>query len=387
MESREITSRVALNGCESYDENIIYSLMKEQFAALDIGEKKIKGKTVAIKPNLVRKMDSSLAGTTHPSLIYCASKLLLELGAKKVIIAESPGGPYNEAALKGAYRVCGVSDAAERSGAELNYTVSWQKADFEDGVKSKCFNIIDPIADCDVIVNICKLKSHGMAMMSAAVKNYFGTVPGVEKFEMHARFPKMEDFCGMIVDLCEMHYRRKYTVNIVDAVVGMEGNGPTNGSPKKIGALLCSEDPFALDAVCERLISFDGRVQTVHESRKRGLFTDDGIEIIGESLEKLKITDFKLPDSERTPLLTWLSEFADGRLMKFFEPKPAINKNKCRACGECVRSCPQHTIVFSKEKKLPEIKYEKCIKCFCCQELCPHDAVKIKQNLLVKLIH
>ena len=387
MEKNYKKSRVALNACVSYDEEIIYAILKDQFRSLGINEERIRNKYVVIKPNLVRKMDCFMGGTTHPSLIYATGKLLWELGASKVVIAESPGGPYNEAALHSVYRVCGTESAAERSGVALNYTTSWQRVDFPDGARSKCFNIIDPIAECDVIVNICKLKSHGMTVMSSAVKNYFGTVPGVEKFEMHARFPQMEDFCQMIVDLCQMHQENKYTVNIVDAVVGMEGNGPTNGTPKKIGALITGENPFALDRVCERLVGFDSRVATVSISRERGLFSDEGTEIIGDSLDELKVDDFKGPDSERTPLLTRLSRVADGRLMRLFEPKPAINAQKCLGCGECVRSCPQHTIVFNKEKRLPVIVYDKCIKCFCCQELCPADAVKIKQNILVRIIH
>ena len=128
-------------------------------------------------------------------------------------------------------------------------------------------------------------------------------------------------------------------------------------------------------------------VETVKISEQRGYFQKELIEVVGDHVESLKITDFKAPESEKKFIITKLSKFMNGRLMKIIEPKPAINKSKCVGCRECVRSCPQHTIVFDPKKKRPVILYEKCIKCYCCQELCPADAVKIKQNPIVKMIH
>lgn len=378
---------VALDGCASYECDVIYELLKKQFNNIGVGREKIAGKKVVIKPNLVRKMDKSMGGTTHPSFVEAVGRILKEYGAALIVVAESPGGPYNESALRSVYKGCGIEEAAKNADIELNYKTGWSRRDFPTGEVSKSFNIIDPYNDCDVIVNLCKLKSHGMAMMSAAVKNYFGTVPGVEKFEMHARFPNMSDFCEMIVDLCRMHNESCYTLNVVDAIVGMEGNGPTNGTPRKIGAVLTSVDPFALDHVCTRLIGFENKVETDTIAKRRGYYEEDKIKIIGSNIEELKVDDFKGPDSERVPLLTWLAGFMDGRLMKIFEPKPMIDRRKCKKCGECIRSCPKHTIAFDKNKRLPKVGYSECIKCFCCQELCPHDAVKIKQNFLVKLLH
>lgn len=378
---------VALDSCESYECDRVYSILKKQLGLLGISKDEIAGKRVVIKPNLVRKMDAGMAGTTHPSFVEAAGRLLVEMGAGSVKVAESPGGPYNEIALRSVYKGCGIESAAKAANIQLNYDISWKYRENPSGEISKCFNIIDPYNDCDIIVNLCKLKSHGMAMMSAAVKNYFGTVPGVEKFEMHARFPNMSDFSRMLVDLCKMHTESCLTINIVDAVVGMEGNGPTNGVPKKIGAILASINPFALDYVCTRLIGFENKVETVTISEKRGYFDKDSIKILGSDVEALKCGDFKGPDSERVPALIWLSDLMGGRILGLIEPKPVINTKKCKRCGECVRSCPKHTIVFDKKKKFPKIHHSECIKCFCCQELCPHDAVKIKQNPLVKLLH
>lgn len=378
---------VAVSRCDTYDSDKIYRLLKKQFCELGISVDKISGKRVVIKPNLVRKMDSRMAGTTHPSFIEAVGLLLWEMGARSVTVGESPGGPYNESALRSVYGVCGIDEAAKAANVGLNLEISWKRREYLSGVVAKSFNIIDPFNDCDLIINICKLKSHGMTMMSAAVKNYFGTIPGVEKFEMHARFPNMSDFCGMLVDLCAMHTKSCPCVNIVDAVVGMEGNGPTNGTPKKIGVILASENPFALDHICAELIGFENRVETDKIAMERALFDPEKIKLAGENLKELRVDNFKAPDSEKVPLLIWLSGFMGGRLMRLFEPRPKIDPKKCRKCGECVRSCPKHTISFEKRSGIPSIDYDKCIKCFCCQELCPHDAVKIRQNAIVRLIH
>ena len=376
---------VAVDRAESYDAERIYELLKKQFSALGITEDGVRDKKVVIKPNLVRKMDPSLGGTTHPSFVEAAARIAREWGASQVTVAESPGGVFSENSLKAAYRAGGIDAAAERGSAALNLDTGAGTMKYENGITVKSFNIIDPIKDADVIINLCKLKSHGLTMMSAAVKNYFGSIPGTEKFEMHARFPELPDFCGMIVDLCAMFHECKYTINVVDAIVGMEGNGPTNGSPRKVGAVITSRSAFAADVVCAQIIGFEDRVKTIEISKERGLVSDD-IEVVGERIEDVRVDDFKGPDSRTQPKFSGLSAIKNERLLKLFEPRPEIDSGKCVACGECVRSCPKHTITLNTKKRRAVIEHKECIKCYCCQELCPHDAVKIKQNAILRLI-
>ncbi len=378
------TAPVAILRCESYDKLILKELLAEEWRQIGLPKDYFAGKKVVLKPNLVRKMDASLAGTTHPAVAEAVGELCREWGAADVLMAESPGGAYNESALRAAYRICGMEAASAGGAFRLNYDTSWQTVDNPDGEASKVFHILSPIVEADVVVNLCKLKSHGLTMMTGAVKNYFGTVPGTEKFEMHARFPDIRDFSRQLVDLCAYHAKARPMLNVMDAVVGMEGNGPTNGKPRKIGALLCSQNPFALDDVASRLIGMEGKVIHVEQGRERGYI---GIPtVIGEDPASLRVEDFLPPDSAKKNTIEWLSEFWGGRLMRFFEPRPAIHRKKCVGCGECVRSCPAHTITMNEKKRRPVIEPSACIKCFCCQELCPKDAVKIKQNLLIKLI-
>jgi uncharacterized protein (DUF362 family)/NAD-dependent dihydropyrimidine dehydrogenase PreA subunit len=377
-------ARVALCRCESYDKNNLRALLSEEWRQIGLSESFFRGKKVALKPNLVRKMDASLGGTTHPAVVEAVAELCREWGAAEVLLVESPGGPYTELALRSVYRLCGMERAAEGGSFTLNYNTSFRTVDYPRGIASKTFHILSPILDADVVVNLCKLKSHGLTMMTGAVKNYFGTIPGTEKFEMHARFPDIRDFSEQLVDLCAYHMEARPMLNVMDAIVGMEGNGPTNGKARKIGALLSSQNPFALDDVASRLIGMEGKVIHLEKGRERGYVQTPTV--VGETPEALRVPDFLPPDSAKKNIITKLSEIGDGRLMRFFEPRPAIDRKKCVGCGECVRSCPAHTITLDKARRIAVIEPDPCIKCFCCQELCPKDAVKIKQNFLIKLV-
>lgn len=372
-------SSVCIKKISDYNTVAVAKAVSDIMDALGYTGNCFEGKKVVVKPNLVRKMDPAGGGTTHPSFVFAAASAAKERGAADVLIAESPSGPYNEGALHGSYRVCGVADAAAEAGASLNFDCNSEWLELAGGKRVKRFHIIRPIADADVIINLSKLKTHGLTTLSAAVKNLFGTVPGTEKLEMHARFPEVGDFCGMIVDLCRLHYERTDMINIVDAVVAMEGNGPTNGKPRRLGFVVAGRNPFAVDYVCEKCVSFDGKTPTVAISESEGLFSRDTVTLVGEPIENVRINDFVMPDS-RKGLVRFL---ANARIMRLFEPRPTVNGSKCVCCGECVRSCPKKTIALDMKKHRAVINAENCIKCFCCQELCPHDAVKIKRSLIV----
>lgn len=373
-------SKVSLKKHESYDTNSLIHLLKEQFESIGITPELFKDKNVVIKPNLVRRCDESVGATTHSSFATAAAKLAFEYGAATVTFAESPGGVFSPETIKKSYAVARFDSVAAETGAILSCDTDAVYIDAPEGARSKVFHILKVFEEADVIINLAKLKTHGLTWMSAAVKNYFGVVPGVEKFEMHARFPDKHVFAEMIDDLCYAICHKKETVNVVDGIVGMEGNGPTNGTPRKMGVVVVSQNPFSADVVCSRILGIEKNVHTVNASKERGYTSDDGFEVVGDSISDCILSDVVLPDG-----LDAIKILSSEKLLKIFKPKPAIDRDVCRRCGECVRSCPMKTITMDKNKKV-HISTKNCIRCFCCQELCPFDAVRIKQNPIFKFI-
>ena len=381
---------VYIEGCHEYEEGLLKEKLKNALAALGYAER-IRGKRVVIKPNLVRRMDPSRGGTTHPTMLSALIFLLYDLGAMSVLIAESPGGVYTPRALASVYEGCGIDKAAKKAGAELNFDCASSGLSAPNGKKSKSFQVIDPILKADLIINLCKLKSHGMLMLSCAAKNLFGVIPGVLKFEMHARFPAEEDFAGMLADLDEALYREKEILCVCDGIVGMEGNGPTGGDPVSLGVLLVSANPFNLDLAAGEIIGMKELPPLTAEAVGRGYCPEQfgQLVLLGCEPEQHRASSFRMPDSRRSSMLKKVLTVHNGRYARFFEPKPRIDKKSCRGCGVCSESCPQGTILLytdKKGRKKARILDKRCIKCYCCQELCPFEAIRVKKNLIIRIV-
>ena len=344
------SNKVALNTCDSYDMDRLVGIIREQMKLFGYDRAFFEGKKVVIKPNLVMKKSPDAAATTNPAVL---SALLTVLGEMDCVplIAESPGGIFNRQRLEGIYRVCGIEAVAKEHGTPLNYDTDAVNVPFAEGKTVKSFHILKSVAEADVLIDLCVLKSHGLTKMSAAIKNFFGTIPGIEKFEMHATFPDYKDFGSMICDLCEMYCRTKTVIALTDAIVGMEGNGPTAGTPRKIGALLMSPNPFASDIVGETLLGFAGTVPIVREGVSRGLCPSDitGITLIGDELEPLVISDFKEPDSAQNRAPSLLPDFPAENSADFLCPvRLRIPPNAAVAANAWL---PAHSIPLSLSGK------------------------------------
>ncbi len=345
------------------------------------------GDVVVIKANLVSAMKPDEAATTHPTLVCALCELLVERGAT-VIVGDSPGGLYNSAFVGRVYTASGMR-AVEEHGAKLNNDFSERQAEFPEGKVLHSFTYTGYLDKADLIINFCKLKSHGMMGMSCAAKNIFGTVPGVIKPEYHYRFPKYEDFADMLLDLDEYFHP---TLSIADAVIGMEGNGPTAGTPRRLGCLLASHSPHTLDLVAAKIIGLSStEVPTLAAARRRGLIPEsvDGVELHG-SIASLILTDFKhvverrsleFAGDGKSPVKRLFSSVA-GAILK---TKPVLKKNMCIGCGVCANVCPAKAIVI--EKKKAKINRKLCIRCFCCQEFCPKSAMKVGRTPLARMFH
>ena len=375
-EPEEGTMEVRLQPCKSYEMEACRAAVKA--AAGDLGWVKA-GMRIGIKTNLLSAMAPERAGTTHPAVLAALTELLVARGAE-VIIGDSPGGVYNALYLDKVYQTCGLQQAVE-AGARLNGDFSTADTAFPDGAVLKSFVRTAWLDHCDAIINCCKLKTHGMMTMTCAVKNFFGTIPGTVKPAYHYRFPDAEDFASMLVDL-QLYWKPR--LHIVDAVEAMEGNGPSSGTPKHLGLLLGSEDPFALDQVCAQLIGLQPeQVLTQKLALQRGLVPAFTVNRPWEDF----VQPFLLPPTRSTlfhkTLPGMLGDALQKKLKRATSPRPVLTGD-CIGCAKCAKICPAKAITMVKNQ--PKFNRKTCIGCFCCQEFCPKGALESRQPPLARLL-
>ena len=194
--------QVYLAPCTEYQYEPLKQAVDDIFDHLALNRFLFQGANVVIKPNLLMKCNPDTAIITHPLLVAAVGTKVKELGGK-VTIAESSGGRYTPSTVKNIYQACGYTNMAQQYGFLLNTDCSYRSLKAPNAIRCKEFQVISPILDADIIIDIGKLKTHCMTGMSGAVKNMFGVVPGLMKPELHCRFPDKKEFSEMLVDLCE----------------------------------------------------------------------------------------------------------------------------------------------------------------------------------------
>lgn len=367
-----------LHHVPEYKEELIYPAICQSMDALAIAEDMRPDLKVVIKPNLIMAKSPDFPATTHPLVIKAVVRWLNEHNVKNITLAESSGGLYNAEYMKNVYHVCGMKQLAPA--LTLNTDFSARTVNCKKGFKNHSFHIITPIVEADYIINICKLKTHAMTGYSGGIKNLFGTIPGLEKPQMHYRWPDLTDFSHMLLELAQ-------TVNpqltIIDAIDAMEGNGPTGGTSHPLHLLMASRDFYTQDYFAAGLMGLDPmKIEMIRQAVDAGLAKPDEMELIGDPVPEC-LTPFQVPDTQKLDFtgsipgfLKKPAAFIMGRLLKSY---PQLNKELCVGCGKCAESCPAHLIKI--ENKKAKFKRKGCISCFCCQEMCPMKAIFVKKAL------
>ena len=381
---------VSLHACDSYsqdDINAALDLLIQDLGGLEAFF--APGESVLLKVNMVVAKGPAGAATTHPILVEAFAKRLIEFGCS-VTIGDSPGGPFTETYLKIYYHATGMAEAAKNSGASLSYDTATREIERPDGIILKNLTLSNMSLSFDKVVSVCKLKTHGWMTYTGAEKNLFGCVPGMIKPEYHVRMPDMEDFARALVDIYETVHP---CLSIMDAVIGMEGNGPGNGTPRKIGCLLASPSAYDLDRVACTLIGLSpSNIPSLKVADELKLGDLDP-EVIGDDPANFVVPDYKMPDHIHKDLSGKGSPLA--LIVKTIKPKVTFDYSRCIGCGRCHEACPPKALSMVDNpdkdkkkgpKKRPSVDHKKCIRCYCCQELCPQNAVVIKENFIVKIM-
>jgi uncharacterized protein (DUF362 family)/Pyruvate/2-oxoacid:ferredoxin oxidoreductase delta subunit len=378
------TKKVSVVTCGYYERTRVERSVRRSIDLLGgIGAFVSAGQKVFVKFNLLQGAAPEKCVTTHPEVVYAVAKVLKEHGCD-VLLGDSPGSgiPYTKANLQKAYAESGFERIAQELGVPLNYDTGYRDVPAPEGKAMKQFPIINPALDCDAVVVVSKVKTHASLFISAATKNLFGVIPGLEKPTYHARLQDPGSFAEMLLDLNAV-VRPK--LQIMDAVYGMEGDGPFAGEPRKIGAILASGDYSAIDVAVCRLIAVDPpQSPTIAAAIGRGLLREDLSDVFlsGDNLNDLIVKDFKRPATYKGGLAIRRdpkSQFAQIiALAKEYTLRPVIHGDICVVCLKCVRSCPVKTIALVDNK--PVIDYTNCIRCYCCHEMCDSKAITLEHD-------
>ncbi|MHB8120684.1 MAG: DUF362 domain-containing protein [Desulfuromonadaceae bacterium] len=335
-----------------------------------------RGERVLLKPNMLSAKEPDKCVTTHPSLVQVVAELVKEAGGT-VLVGDSPGiGGFMRVAERS-----GISEAARQSGATL--------VEFNEAVELKGIGTFRSIRlarayyEADKVINLPKLKTHEMMTMTCAVKNLFGAVIGTEKAAWHLKAGSSRQLFARL--MLEIYQLRKPALNIVDAINAMEGNGPGNGDPLKVGLLIAGTNPVAVDVIAGKLAGIPAGMLPIElEAVRMGLpgALFDDIAICGVPLAAISLKRFRLPSG--LDVQFGLPAFLTKALKNQLTSYPKADTATCVLCGICRDACPPEAITI-KNSAL-SIDNARCIRCWCCRELCPHDAMLIRRGLLLRFL-
>jgi len=386
-------NKVAIRKCDSYIKADVIDAIEKCVAEVGGFESFIgNASNILLKPNLLSAIPPEHAVTTHPVFIESIIEIIKKTANRpvKITIADSPGVAvkHTKKDLEKLYEICGLSYLGNIEGVTLNLDSSFSQVSFKEGKVIKQLEIIKPVLDADVIINIPKLKTHSLTRMTGAVKNMFGTIYGRSKTVLHTKFIDVEKFNEMLLDI---YLSKPPALNIMDGILGLEGEGPgASGNPRKTGLVLASTNGIAMDNVLAHLMGFENKnLPLIKCAAARELTGTDlsEIEIAGGSLEEFVIKGFRLPKNtpfDKISKNRFLSTYVFPFIRNTLAVSPYQNPVKCTNCNTCIKICPEKAITANNKKLV--FDYKKCIRCYCCSEMCQYGAIDLKYSGLGNLI-
>ena len=335
--------------------------------AFEIFPMELRGKRILIKPNLLRASEAKEGIVTHPAVLRAVVEKVETMDPASIVVGDNPG-LFGYGENEESFKITGLMEAAK--GYYQNIGNDSQKVDF-NAEFMPTVSLSKIVLDADIIISLPKFKTHGLTVITGAIKNSYGFLPGAQKAKLHKAAGSPERFHEVIVNVFRL---RVPDLFIVDAVVGMEGNGPASPDLRSIGLILASSNAVAMDSVMAMMMGCDpGRLHFLRKAKEAGLGDYDlsTIEVIGE-LKRLP--DFKLPPLGGQAIFR--NETMQTMIHNRTLLRPQADPELCTGCGICVEQCPVSALTMNDD--LPQVDADTCITCFCCQEICPEKAMTLR---------
>ena len=378
-------TKIALQQCRQYQTELIKENIINGLHAIHFDTAQFQGAVVVLKPNLLMLSVPEQAVVTHPIFFQAVAQVVKQFGGMPMLV-ESPAFTSLDKVIK----KTGYKEIIEAEQIQIPQINQTKTLHFQDGKNYKHFEISAAYFEADLIINLPKFKTHGFTYFTGAVKNFFGTMPGLSKSKMHMKAPSHEDFTDFLLDLYEAvlsgFKKPKTILTMMDAIVALEGEGPgVKGNPKSMDSIIIGTDAIAVDYVAVQLAGLDlNKALTITKGfeRQSGITAPDEIDIIGHQIQDLKVEGF-IPT--KAALLSHLVRWPlTSKIFKnLFVERPVPDQKKCTCCYQCQKICPPKAISVAKQNAvIPAYDYKKCIRCFCCMEICPEAALEIKHGKL-----
>lgn len=363
------SKEVKILECQQYDYPLVEEKCREiidHFFTAD-STVSLAGKTILLKPNILADKEVERRITTDPSIFEACALIFREKGAT-VMAGDSPAmHTKNFKAEK-----CGIQGICDK------HDIPW--INFTDkSITRNGFKLTEAVETADMIVSLSKLKTHELTYFTGSVKNLYGLIPGFTKSKLHVKYPDRNSFSAMLIDLYETI---KPDFTIMDGIIGMEGPGPHNGTPRACNVILGSTNCAAVDMAASCLIGYNPLdIPMIKIAVERNLIPDAVEKLIFTDIDptKNKIRSFKkipLAAANKNILLQFITGGPFKKVFEKWERRPIFDDDKCIRCGKCIKMCAAEAITLSEKKgKAIDLNRSNCIRCYCCAEVCPESAV------------